>query len=181
MSVSPSWPWRRPPLPPALSAALGPDEQVQVVAGLMGGEVLATSRFGLWLVSEEDAVRWNWEHVSMARLSARTLTLIVADEIGTTVDGIVLLADLPPHEFELSGTSGLTDAVHSRVRRSVAASRRLPWPGAGGWVVLRRVPGRDGLTRQVRLDPGSDVRATGFLDAVAQTAADLEAELVGDS
>ncbi len=175
------WPWaRRIVLPPALVSALDPDEQVQVVAQLAGGESLAASRFGLWLASGEVAVRWNWERVSKARLTARTLTVVAAEEVGRTADGIVLLADLPPREFELAGTSGLTDAVHARVRRSVAASRYLPWPGAGGWVVLRRVPGRDGLTRQIRLDAASDVDAPGFLRAVVDTAEDLEAELLGD-
>src|SRR3954454_6159135 len=135
-----TWPRRRAPLPPALVDALGPAEDGQVVASLVGGEVLAASRFGLWMVTGTDAVRWNWETVSKARLSARTLTLTVADEIGRTDDGIVVLVDRPPKDLVLSGTNGLTDAVHARVRRSVAASRHLPWPGAGGWVVLRRVP-----------------------------------------
>ncbi len=171
------WPWRRVALPPVLAAALSPEEHVQVVAALTGGEVLAASRFGLWLVSGQQAVRWNWDRLSKARLSARRLTLIAADEVAVTDNGIVLLADLPPRDFDLAGASGLTDVVHARVRRSVAASRHLSWPGAGGWVVLRRVPGRDGLTTQVRLDPGADHEASGFLHAVAATAADLESEL----
>jgi hypothetical protein len=41
-------------------------------------------------------------------------------------------------------------------------------------VVLRRVPGRDGLTRQVRLDPGADIWAAGFAEAVDAVAAELE-------
>src|ERR1700712_2319316 len=172
------WPRHRTALPVALTRALDPAEDVQVVASLVGGEMLATSRFGLWEVTGDEAVRWNWERVSKARLSARTLTLTAADEIGRTDAGIVVLEDLPPRDFVLSGTNGLTDAVHSRVRRSVAASRHLPWPGAGGWVVLRRVPGQDGLTSQVRIDPGAEVNAAGFMVAVADTLADLEAELV---
>ena len=174
------WPRRRAVLPGALTRALGADEDVQVVASLVGGEVLATSRFGLWEVSGDEAVRWNWEYVSKARLSARTLTLTVAEEISRTDQGIVVLVDLPPRDFVLSGTNGLTDAVHSRVRRSVAASRHLPWPGAGGWVVLRRIPGQDGLTGQVRIDPGADVHAAGFLPAVTDTLAELEAEMVNN-
>ena len=75
--------------------------------------------------------------------------------------------------FALGTRSGLTDVVHNRVRRSVAASRHLPYPGAGGWVVLRRVPGRNGLTRQVRLDPGADVDTPGFVDAVLAVADEL--------
>jgi hypothetical protein len=42
-------------------------------------------------------------------------------------------------------------------------------------VVLRRVPGRNGLTRQVRLDPGADAGAPGFADAVAAVADELAA------
>ena len=78
--------------------------------------------------------------------------------------------DEPAREFTLAGRSGLTDVVHTRVRRSVAASRHLPYPGGGGWVVLRRVPGRDGLTRQVRLDPGADPARPGSPTAVGAVA-----------
>jgi hypothetical protein len=70
--------------------------------------------------------------------------------------------------------------VHTRVRRSVAASRHLPFPRGGGWVVLRRVPGRDGLTRQVRLDPGADAGAPGFVEAVTAVADDLSAVPAAD-
>jgi len=173
-----SLPWRSAPVPAGLVSALDPGEQVQVVASVIGGQTLAVSRFGLWLWSDT-AVRWNWDRMSKARLSARTLTVIVAEEVGVTDAGIVLLTDLPPRQFELAGTSGLTDAVHARLRRSVAASRHLSWSGGGGWVVLRRVPGRDGLTTQVRLDRGADHAAPGFLTAVAGTVAELEAELLG--
>ncbi|MET3807613.1 hypothetical protein ABIB25_004639 [Nakamurella sp. UYEF19] len=173
------WPWRRIALPPALRAALDPDEEVQVLAELTGGDSLAVSRFGLWLTSGEVAVRWNWERVSKARLTDRTLTVIAAEEVGATAAGIAVLRDLPPRQFELAASSSLTDAVHARVRRSVAASRYLMWPGAAGWVVLRRVPGRDGLTRQIRLDPGADPDADGFLPLVVRTAAELEADLLG--
>ena len=174
-----SWLRRRSPLPPALLDALDPQEQVQLVARLVGGDALAVSRFGLWLVSGEVAVRWNWDRVTKARLAGTTLAVIAAEEVAVTGDGTVLLTDLPAREFELASTSKLTDAVHARVRRSVAASRHLPWPGAGGWVVLRRVSGCDGVIRQVRLDPGSDAHAAGFLAAVAEEAAQLEAELHG--
>lgn len=173
------WPWRRIVLPPALVSALDPDEQVQVLAELITGESLAVSRFGLWATAGDVVLRWNWERVSKARLTAATLTVVVAEEIDITRDGTVVLRDLPPRQFELAASSSLTDAVHARVRRSVAASRYLMWPGAAGWVVLRRVPGRDGLTRQIRLDPGADLDADGFLEVVARTAAELEAELLG--
>jgi hypothetical protein len=172
-------PWRRVRLPLPLVAALDPDEQIQVTASVVTGETLAASRFGLWVCSTDSASRWNWERISKASLNGRTLTVIPAEEVGRTESGIVLLADLAPVPFQLVGTNGLTDAVHARVRRSVAASRHLAWPGAGGWVVLRRIPGSDGLTTQVRLDRGAEPNAGGFLPAAAEAAEELLAELSG--
>jgi hypothetical protein len=175
------WPRRRLSVPDALARALDTDEHVQVLAPLVDGDLLAVTRFGLWLLSGDVAVRWNWETVSKARLAAGTLVLTAAQEVAVTDDGIVLLQDLPPREFRLAGPTGLTDAVHTRVRRSVGASRHLPWPGAGGWVVLRRIPGRNGLTTQVRLDGGISAAAAGqvpadFLAAVRQVAGELNGE-----
>jgi hypothetical protein len=141
--------------------------------------LLAATRFGLWLVSGGVALRWNWELVSKARLAGGTLVLIAAEQVAVTDDGIVLLKDLPPRQFQLGRPTGLTDAVHTRVRRSVAASRQLPWPGAGGWVVLRRIPGRNGLTTQVRLDVDADAEADGFLEQVRQLADELRREVTG--
>ena len=164
---------KRPALPAALVSALDAEEQVQFVAPLVDGESLAASRFGLWIVSAEGAVRWNWDVISKARLTDRSLTVVAAAELEVLPDGLVVLVDQPSRTFELAHPSRLTDVVHTRVRGTVAASRHLPWPRAGGWVVLRRVPGRDGLTRQIRLDPGADVRAPGFVEAVAETAAEL--------
>jgi hypothetical protein len=112
-------------------------------------------------------------------LSTRVADRIdTGDGLGDQVSGAVqVLVDEPELVFALATRSGLTDVVHQRVRRSVAASRHLPHPGAGGWVVLRRVPGRDGLTRQVRLDPGADAAAPGFAAAVRALADELAATL----
>ncbi len=170
------WPRRHPPVSPVLAAALSPNEQILLATPVVGG-LLAATRFGLWLVGSTAAARWDWDRISKARLSARTLTVIATEQLAVTDDGTVVLVDSAPYELELSAPSGLTDVVHHRVRRSVAASRHLAWPGGGGWVVLRRVPGRDGLTRQVRLDPGADFTAAGFLPAVAAVATELEGPL----
>ena len=172
------WPRRRLSVPDALARELQADEHVQVLAPLVDGDVVAVTRFGMWLLSGDVAIRWNWETVSKARLAGGELVVIAAEEVGVSDDGIVLLQDLPTRRFQLAGPTGLTDAVHTRVRRSVAASRHLPWPGAGGWVVLRRVPGRNGLTTQVRLDQESGattqaLESTGFLAAVRQVAGEL--------
>lgn len=128
------------------------------------------------------AHRIGWELVARARLTARVLSVIptrVAGCLPDGPDGVDVLVDEPELVFGLATRSGLTDVVHQRVRRSVAASRHVPHLGAGGWVVLRRVPGRDGLTRQVRLDPGADPLAPGFAAAVVAVAADLAATMPG--
>jgi hypothetical protein len=173
--ASDRWPWRRRTLPPRLSAALDPEEHIQVLAGCLDGKLLAASRFGLWVVESEKASRLGWELVAKARLSARVLSIIATQVVDEMADGTSVLVDEPVREYTLSGRSGLTDVVHTRVRRSVAASRHLDYPGGGGWVVLRRVPGRDGLTRQVRLDPGADAGAPGFEAAVGAVADELAA------
>jgi hypothetical protein len=128
--------------------------------------------------SSADAVpaparRIGWELVARARLTARVLSVIPTRVVGDLPGAVDVLVDEPELMFGLATRSGLTDVVHQRVRRSVAASRHLPYPGAGGWVVLRRVPGRDGLTRQVRLDPGADPETPGFATAVVEVADDL--------
>jgi len=168
------WPRRRRALPPQLTAALDPEEHIEVLADLADGKLLAASRFGLWLVEDEKATRLGWELVAKAELSARVLSIIAMQVVGEFADGTQVLVDDPAREYTLAGRSGLTDVVHNRVRRSVAASRHLGYPGGGGWVVLRRVPGRDGLRRQVRLDAGTDPGAPGLAAAVGAVADDLE-------
>jgi hypothetical protein len=178
--------WRRPALPDVLRSALDTDERILVTAPCEDGRVLAVSRFGLWVVDEPAgpaarADRIGWELVARARLTAQMLSVLptrVVDRFTDSVDvhvdvDVEVLVDDSELTFALGTRSGLTDVVHNRVRRSVAASRHLPYPGAGGWVVLRRVPGRNGLTRQVRLDPGADVDAPGFADAVLAVADEL--------
>ena len=100
----------------------------------------------------------------------------MAEVIGQLSDGTQVLIDMPVLDFQLAEPSTITDVVHARVRRSVAASRYLPWPGGGGWVVLRRVPGQDGVTRQVRLDQGADTATPGFERAIGAVADDLDEE-----
>ncbi|MEP6562752.1 MAG: hypothetical protein ABJD68_16960 [Nakamurella sp.] len=166
-------PWQRRALPPQLVAALDSEEHIQVIADLLDGKQLAASRFGLWTVQDDKASRLGWELVAKARLTARVLAVIPTQVVDEFPDGTQILIDEPTREYMLAGRSGLTDVVHTRVRRSVAASRHLICPGAAGWVVLRRVPGRDGLTRQVRLDPGADAHAPGFAAAVTAVADQL--------
>ncbi len=169
------WPWRRRTLPAPLTAALDEDEHIQAVAELEDGTLLAASRFGLWHVSGDTASRTGWESIAKARLTGSVLAVISTRPVGELPDGTTVLTDDPAREFVLANRTSLTDIVHTRVRRSVAASRHLPHPGGGGWVVLRRVPGRDGVVTQLRLDRGADPAASGLYDAVLAAAAELQA------
>ena len=176
-AVAPTkWPWRRAPVPQSLRAALDPDERILAIAWCTDGRVLAASRFGLWTVDDTLPQRWGWHLMSKARLTGQALTVTVAEVIGQLSDGTQVLIDMPALDFQLAEPSTITDVVHARVRRSVAASRYLPWPGGGGWVVLRRVPGQDGVTRQVRLDQGADTATPGFERAIGAVADDLDEE-----
>ncbi len=174
--------WRRRPLPDVLSQALTQDERIAVTAGCADGRLLAVSRFGLWVIGDPEgpgahAERIGWESIARARLLARVLSVVPTRVAGRLPDGTDLLVAERERVFPLAGRSGLTDVVHNRVHRSVAASRHLPFPGAGGWVVLRRVPGHNGLTRQVWLDPGADAGTPGFAPAVAMVADELAGSL----
>jgi len=176
--VNPGRWWRRRALPEVLRSALNQDERIAVTAACGDGQLLAVSRFGLWVVADPGAPtgqarRIGWELIARARLAARVLSVIPTRVVDHFPDGTNVLVDDPELVFGLATRSGLTDVVHNRVRRSVVASRHLPFPGAGGWVVLRRVPGRNGLTRQVRLDPGADVAVPGFASAVVAVADEL--------
>lgn len=153
-------------MPAVLRAALHAGEHV-TSAVPADGRMLAVSRFGLWIVDGETAARIDWHLISKAQLTGGELRLTVADEIEVWPDGTVVLRDRAPRSLRPRRLTRLTDSVHQRVRASVADSRHLDWPGAGGWVVLRRIAGRNGLTVQVRLDPGADPAAVGFAAAVA--------------
>ena len=167
------WPWQRRTLPPPLTAALDEDEHIQAFADLTDGNWLAVSRFGLWHGDGNTAARIGWEAISKARLDGSVLSVIPTRRIGEFPDGTTVLTDDATREHVLSSRGALTDIVHTRVRRSVAASRQVSYPGGGGWVVLRRVPGRDGVVTQLRLDPGADPAAPGLAEAVAAVAAEL--------
>jgi hypothetical protein len=192
-------PWRRESLPPALAGRLEADELITAMAQADDGHSLLTTRRGLWVVDGERAERLGWERVAKARLELGVLTLVPLDDVSLPagvdvrprlpegVDmpplpadmdagpGMAVVRDGRPWAYRLGRPAKVTDQVHTRVRRSVAASRHLPWPGAGGWVALRRVPGRDGLLVQLRLDPAADPLAPGFLPAVRHVAAELRA------
>lgn len=176
--MTPLWP-RRPRIPKVLIAAIEPEEVILASCRTLDGVLVAASRFGCWTVEgdgDHDAAhRTDWHLISKATLRNGALAIVTAEEVGNWPDGTVLLVDRAAVAHRLPGPTRVTDVVHTRVRRSVAASRHLEWPGAGGWVVLRRVAGRDGLFRQVRLDAGADPDAPGFMEAADHVARALGA------
>lgn len=174
---------RRPTaLPEALRRSLAADERVLAAAriddgagdsgaefstaGTSGQVVIAATRFGLWTAREDSATRVEWHRVSRARLVGGVLHLTVADEVGTWPDGTVLLRDRAETALRPQRQNKVTDVVHDRVRASVVAARQITWSGSCGWVVLRKIAGRDGLTVQLRLDRGADPDAAGLAEAV---------------
>lgn len=147
---------RRTKVPPIIAQATVAAERPLVAAPAADDIMLAASRFGLWVAENGAAERWDWAVISKASLRDRRLSVTRADQLDTWEaadwpDGIAVLRDRPTRPFHLLDGSGITDVVHTRVRRSVAAAREVP---GLGWVVLRRIAGRDGLHPQIRLDPG---------------------------
>lgn len=165
---------RRVRLTDNLRRSLDSDEMVLAQAIAVDGTELAATRKRLIVVPQNAAPdSLGWHQIAKARLDAGTLTVIPMERVAELPTGAAVLRDAPPVSFTFDGKAKLTDQVHSRVRRSVAGSRHLPWPGAGGWVTTRRVAGRDGLIVQLRLDQGAELSAPGFVDAVIRVGAEL--------
>jgi hypothetical protein len=142
-------------LPTGFPGTLAADERVLGVADLAdGGHVVATT-FGLWLPEGDGTRRLGWHLVSKANWDNGSLIVVEAEETDT-VDGAVLLADLPPRRLRLTRLGGVPEAVHARVTGSIKSRHHRDLPNGGAWVVQRSVPGQDGIVLQVRPDPGTD-------------------------
>lgn len=186
-------------VPAPVRAVLGPEEVVHAHASSTDGTELTVTRLRLLILRPESAPsvaagagatpgetaraaglsELPWHRIAKARLQPRLLTLIplLALDAGPAAasagwDGEIT-ADGPALAFPMQRPVKVTDQIHTRVRRSVAASRYLPWPGGGGWVTLRRVAGRDGLLPQLRLDAGTEPATPGLLAAAGRVAAEL--------
>jgi hypothetical protein len=165
---------RRIPVPDQVRGALDADEVVLTSALAADGTTVAATRKRLMVLAGTELRSIGWSQMAKARLDAGTLTVVPLQPVMVLPDGTAVLRDAVPLIFAFDRPAGITDQVHSRVRRSVAASRYLPWPGgAGGWVTTRRVAGQDGLVLQIRLDPGADPQAPGFLEAALRAGAEL--------
>jgi hypothetical protein len=142
--------------PEGFTGRLEPDERVLASATLSDGSgVLVVTPLGVWL---PEGRRVGWHLVSKARWADGALTLVEADERGTIGDA-VLLVDRTPVRLALGEPGRVPELVHRRVTESIKVRHRIELPGGGAWLLRRSVPGRDGLTLQVRPDPGTDTEA----------------------
>lgn len=177
------WPFARSRIPAALSAVLGPEEIVSSLAEVAGGGQLAVTRFGLWVVpatgSDNPAVRTGWEVISKARWEAGVLHLVIADVMGE-LGGASLLVDRVAVEYQVVEPRKTTDHIHTRVRGSIVQATRHDLPGGAGWIIMRKVPGTNGLRPQVRLDSGTDPTRPGLAAIIADLIAANHTQLDGD-
>lgn len=152
--------FRKRPVPPAaLTGALADDEEILASAQEAAGGWLAVTRFGIWQLppgGEPKLIPWTL--VSKVSWQTPILHVVRADVAGE-VAGAELIVDRHPYNFEIADPGKLTDVIHARVRGGIISSAHHDVPGGGGWVVVRRVPGRDGPIAQVRLDPGTSTEA----------------------
>lgn len=150
-------PWlRRRPQPPAsVLQQLDRDERVVSFADVEVGVVVATSR-GLWWPFPDGLRRIGWEYVDKALWYEGWLTVTEADVIDD-----MILVDRPPVSTRIVNPRDLPPIVRKRVESSVVRSEVHPVPGGAARFVGRRIPGRDGVTWWVRLEPGTrDTTAT---------------------
>ncbi|MDP9240597.1 MAG: hypothetical protein M3O55_08180 [Actinomycetota bacterium] len=131
--------------PPEVASAMAPHDRLLAWAPAADGFVVA-SRLGLRL---PDGRSVPWHTIDKAAWRAGRLTLTVAEEVS---DGV--LEALPPATYSLTEPRDLPAVVRGRVTHSVAYTSSHAVPGGGHVrVVARRVPGHDGLTWSLRIDP----------------------------
>lgn len=157
-------------LPAGFGGRLDADEAVLAVAELAHGGHLVLTQLGLWVPAGANARRIGWEWVSKAVWDRSALLLTEAVPDGDAGEA-VLLADLPPRRFVLAEAGKVPELVRARVTGSIRTSQHRELPGGGAWFVQRKVPGRDGVTLQVRPDPGTD------RDAARRVAAEVAARV----
>ncbi|GAA2349940.1 hypothetical protein GCM10009854_29590 [Saccharopolyspora halophila] len=149
-------------VPSDFQGNLDAEEQVLASGRTEDGPVVAT-HLGLWL---PEARRVGWHLVSKATWRDGVLTLTEAAEIDD-VGGAVLLRDQPIRRLRLTRPARLPDVVHERVNLSIRSRHHRDLPNGGAWVVQRKIPGRDGMTLQIRPDRDtSDAAARALAQAV---------------
>ena len=91
-----------------------------------------------------------WEFVVDKAVWYESLTVTEADVIDD-----MILVDRPPVSTRIVNPRDLPPTVRKRVESSVVRSEVHPVPGGAARFVGRRIPGRDGVTWWVRLEPGT--------------------------
>jgi len=150
-------------LPAGFDGVLDRDEAVIAHAPVRGGGFLVATSLGLWLPGPR---RVGWHLISKATWGGSALVVVEAtedDEAGHAV----LLTDLPPQRFVLEEPGKVPEVVHTRVTASFKSKHHI----GDAWYLQRKVPGKGGVTLQVRPDPGAD------LNAVRDIAADVAAKI----
>lgn len=142
--------------PEGFVGALEDDENVLGWAEVSGGGFLVATSLGLW-IPDDGARRIGWHLISKATWGSGVLIVIEARE-DDTVDGAVLLVDLPARRFVVEQPGSVPRVVQARVTGSITSRHHHDLPGGGAWFVQRRVPGA-GPVLQVRPDPGTDPEA----------------------
>lgn len=147
----------RPTPPAALISALQADEEILASAQEAAGGWLAVTRYGIRkLPVDGDPHLVPWPLISKVTWQAPILHVVRADVVGELA-GAELIVDRHLYNYEIAAPGKLTDVIHQRVRSGIISSTHHEFPGGGGWLVVRRVPGQDGPLAQVRLDPGTSV------------------------
>ncbi|MEN3320645.1 MAG: hypothetical protein V7643_4047 [Mycobacterium sp.] len=154
-------------VPEGFDGTLDNDEHVLASSPVKSGGHLVATSHGLWLPGSR---RVGWHLISKATWGGGSLVLIEATEASRAGDAVVL-SDMPPVRFVLTGAGKLPDIVHARVTKSISSRHRQELPGGGAWFVQRKIPGQDGIALQVRPDPGTDEAA------VHRVAAEVAAKL----
>ena len=141
---------------PPVTPPLEPTERV--VAWAPTAEAVAVaSTHALWLPAKKGTEGSDWHrlgwheiHKAVWRDEALVVTPGVEIEPGVVADG-------PVRRVRLPEPRDLPKEVRERVTRSVAYTEHHELGAGGGVRVLgRRVPGRDGLTWQLRFDDPAD-------------------------
>ena len=131
---------------------LDPEEHIQALAACADGKLLAASRFGLWVVEDEQAARLGWELVAKARLTARVLSIIptqVVDRVRRRHPGAGRRADPGVHP----GRPQRAD--RRRAHQGPAVGGGQPAPGLPGqWGMGGAAPGAG----TQRADPAGPAR-----------------------
>ncbi|HEV7191772.1 MAG TPA: hypothetical protein VGN35_01105 [Jatrophihabitantaceae bacterium] len=147
------WLRRREAPPQEVVAALPREDRVLSWADVDpagGGGVVVASTLGLWWPGPDGPRCIGWQFVDKAVWRDGVLSV---DEAEVVDD--VLLVDRPTVSVRLTVARDLPPTIRKRVEANVLRSQVYPLPGGAGRFVARRVPGQDGVTWRVRLEPGT--------------------------